>query len=139
MKNIDNAVPMLRMAWKEFKPWYENLFLGREVVLGSVQRTPVEQLINFCQGRLPIEHVRILAGKRVEDKIITWKDGFIMKSKHNSMPLSEAIDIWIKINGEYTWDEKMFYPIGKFIQEKYKHILRWGGNFKDYCHIEMIK
>ena len=132
------CVDILIEAWAQLKPWYEGLFPGRVLVIGSTQRTPIEQLTLFCQGRFPIEQARYLAGKDVDDEIVTWKDGFVKTSKHNCLPLSHAFDTWIKIDGEYVWDEKYFLPLGRFVQEKYLGRLKWGGDFGDFDHIETI-
>ena len=137
-KDINMCVILLIDVWRDIKPWYENLFPNRVLEIGCTQRTPIEQLILFCQGRLPLTMVNLLADNDVEDEIVTWKDGFIKKSKHNEIPLSKALDIWIKIDGEYVWDEKYFLPFGRFIQDKYPGIIRWGGDFNDCCHIEVV-
>ena len=127
-KDIDLLVPILRQAWAELKPWYENKFPNRVLKIGCTQRTPVEQLRLFIQGRLPEN-----PGKKV-----TWKDGFNKASKHNVMPLSKAMDIWVMKDFEYVWDEKYFLPFVDFIKERYNKILQSGAPYGDYDHIEVI-
>lgn len=125
-KDINLLTPKLQQAWIDLRPWYAPIFPDCELIVGCTQRTPVEQLNLFCQGR------------NEPGEIVTYLDGFVHKSKHNEMPLSKAMDIWTKINGVYVWDKKYVLPFGDFIKEKYNGILRWGGAWQDYYHIEEI-
>jgi hypothetical protein len=127
-KDITTLTPTLQKVWAEIKPWYEAQFPDRTLWIGSAQRTPVEQLHLFCQGRLP----------ECQGPVVTWKDGFVCTSKHNIMPLAKAMDIWIKVNGVYNWDIQLAEPFAQFVREKYSGILRWGGAFNDSYHLEEI-
>ena len=129
-KDITTCTLTLQKFWPELKAWYEDKFPNRELVIGNdgCQRTPIKQLTLFCQGRLPT----------VPGDIVAYKDGFVCKSKHNALPLSKAVDLWVKVNGKVVWEPEYYFPFSQFIQLNYKGVLRWGGVFKDFCHVEEI-
>ena len=138
-KDINHCVPILQQAWIDLRTWYAEMFPNLETVIGETQRLPTRSLMLFCQGRLPIEKVRaLLDDDTLEDIIVSGKDGFNKISKHNVMPLSHAMDIWVKVNGKIVWDKKYYLPFGKFVQSKYKGILRAGVEWGDGPHIETI-
>lgn len=127
-KDLTTCTPKLQTAYAELKKWYETLFPGRTLEIGAAQRTPVEQLRLFCQGRLLPD----FPGERV-----TKLDGFVHPSKHNALPLSRAVDIWIKdAQHDYMWKDDAFKPFGLWVNANYKGILRWGGEWGDGTHIE---
>lgn len=118
-------------------------------------RTPEEQFELFKQGR------KLVNGKWiVEDykKVVTDKDGFDNKSRHNQYP-SHAVDIVAYVNGKYTWDkDHMLYLMGLvkgianklFIEGTVGHQIKNGANwdndgeiihdhtFIDLPHFEII-
>lgn len=129
--NIEFLHPRLRTIFESFKVWYSKRYPGREVVCTWVSRTPVEQLELFCQGRLPNR----------PGPIITWKDGFVNKSRHNMVP-SMAFDFGVKVNGSFDWSDRFGSDLASdvylFLAEaKCPSDVRYGGSFKDNYHIEL--
>lgn len=138
-KDINLLTPLLKQAVLEICPWYAGLLPGRGIVVGETQRTPQRQLMKFCQGRLPIEAVRILLDEPdAEDIKVTNCDGYNKKSKHNALPLSKGVDLWVMENGKIKWDEAYYKPFGFWVIQNYHGILRWGGEWGDGPHIEEI-
>lgn len=130
--SIDLLHPKLRELFIRLQGKYVSEFPGREFVLTHTRRTPVEQLYLFVQGRLP-NH---------PGPIVTWKDGFVNRSRHNFDP-SEAFDFGIKINGQYEWRDSIMLPhLSAYIPTAlallgYGREIRYGGEFRDYYHIEL--
>ena len=128
-KDITKAVPLLYEFWHDLEPWYLNKFPGRKLILTHVDRTPVEQLRLFCQGRLPEN----------PGEIVTWKDGFVRFSKHNYMP-ARAFDVAIIVGGHADWRETAALGmVGAVEALGYAGRVRWGViGAKDYYHFEVI-
>lgn len=66
-----------------------------------------------------------------EKKVTNAKGG---QSNHNT---KDAIDFAFIINGEVSWDEKLYQNIGRWAKVVG---LKWGGNwklFKDLPHVEI--
>lgn len=127
MKTTDGCHRILQMFWPEFKEWYEKVFPNRTVFITHTMRTPEEQLRIFCQGRL----------KEFPGPIVTWKDGYLSKSKHNANP-SLALDFGVKIDGKVSWDPSHFEPIALALSELgYSNRIRLGLWREDYPHIEV--
>lgn len=138
IKDIALLTPLLQQVVAELPPWYAGLFPERRVVVGETQRPPQRQLMKFCQGRLPIEAVRILLDEPdAEDKRVTNCDGFNKLSNHNYSP-SKAVDLWVMVNGKIRWEEKFYKPFGLWVVQNYQGILRWGGEWEDWYHIEEL-
>ena len=106
------------------------------VIFGT--RTPEEQFELFKKGRIYISGEWQI---KHPDKIVTFKDGFEKKSKHNYEP-SKAVDVipypfpgW----GTREFHEEMHYIAGVimglaaeyYTSEKIKDKLKWGGVWKN--------
>ncbi|HRH43134.1 MAG TPA: M15 family metallopeptidase [Pyrinomonadaceae bacterium] len=66
-----------------------------------------------------------------EKKVTNTKGG---QSNHNSR---DAVDFAFVVNGEVSWDEKLYQNIGRWAKIVG---LNWGGNwksFKDFPHVEI--
>lgn len=112
--------------------WYKIKYPNREMIVTHTFRTPAEQLTLFVQGRLP-DH---------KGPIVTWKDGFVNKSKHNFEP-SRAFDFAIKIDGQVVWSSLVEQGLARDIPQALSELgftigFRYGGVFKDWYHIEVI-
>lgn len=118
-------------------------------------RTPEEQFELFKKGRM------LVSGKwEIMDraKVVTYKDGYTNKSRHNHYP-SHAVDIAAFVNGKITWDEKhLLYLMGLikgianrlYIEGKVQHQIKNGANwdndgqiihdqsFVDLPHFEIV-
>ena len=128
-RDISKAHPLLVEFWGKVDPWYKAKFPERELILTHVDRSPVEQLLLFVQGRLPA----------YPGDIVTWKDGFVNKSKHNFLPLSHAIDVGIKVNGKFDWTDATAKTLASAVMDLgYIGRIRWGGAFKDMYHWEVV-
>ncbi len=127
-RDLTKAVLLLQEFFPKLKARYEELHPGCELFITHVDRTPVEQLHLFVQGRLP----------EFPGEIVTWKDGFVCHSKHNDVP-SEAIDVAIKVNGVVSWLPVYILTIGALVKDLgYEGKIKWGGVFKDNYHFEVI-
>lgn len=125
-RDISKATELLQEFWPLFKAKYEAANPSTELFLTHVDRTPVEQLTLFVQGRLP----------QFKGPIVTWKDGFINKSKHNEIP-AEAIDVAVRVGGVVSWDIQWVMKIGALIKDMgWDSKVKWGGVFGDNYHIE---
>ena len=128
-KDITKAVPTLRYFWPTLKAWYEKKYPGRTLILTHVDRTPVEQLTLFVQGRLP----------QFPGAIVTTLDGFVHQSKHNAVP-SKAIDVAIMENGTVDWTTTRAQDLATAVHELgYDGKIVWGGSwsFHDFYHFEV--
>lgn len=81
------------------------------------------------------------------DQVVTYKDGYEKKSKHNMVPKSHAIDI---VPYPINWkDINRFYQLNGVVETVQRQLLargtinkllEWGGlwnNFKDYPHYQL--
>lgn len=128
-RDLTKATPLLQEFFPKLKNAYEEMHPGHEMFITHVDRTPVEQLLLFVQGRLP----------QFPGPIVTWKDGFVMKSEHNDIP-SNAFDVAIRINGIVVWDTDVVLRLGAFIPALgYQGKIRWLGTKGDYYHFEGIQ
>lgn len=117
----------------------------------SVDRTQLEQVALFCQGRMQYEFlnkIRSFAGlnylpENIPLPRITW----ILKSKHlvtPDSPFSQAFDFVLLKHGKTHWDLKISindneipdYKEAGYLAEQIGGLL-YGGSFGDYCHIEL--
>ena len=127
-RDITKANKTLQEFFPVLKAKYEALHPGTELFITHVDRTPVEQLLLFVQGRLP----------SYPGPIVTWKDGFMSKSRHNDLPLSGAIDVAVKVNGVVSWNLCYVIKIGALLADSpFADRIRWGGTFSDYYHFEI--
>lgn len=118
--------PTLQVFWPKLRDWYEEKFPGRRLILTCTHRTKDEQRVLFSMNDST-------------GKIVTRCDGVKTLSKHNYYP-SHAFDVAVIINERAKWDESLFTPIGKAIEElNYSDRISWGGNwsFRDYPHVQM--
>ena len=138
-KDLTKADLTLQEFIPKLKTWYEGKFPERTLEVFSVDRIPPEQLLLFCKGRVSSEvgAALIQAGFIDQNNTkVTDKDGYNTKSRHNDIP-SEAVDVVIKIAGNYVWADSYYQPIGQIIFEMgYSGELRWGGSWGDFGHIE---
>jgi len=128
-KDITKAVPFLQEVWPRLKTWYEAKYPGRTLILTHVDRTPVEQLTLFVQGRLP-DH---------PGAIVTNLDGFVHKSKHNYVP-AQAFDVAVVINGKADWSVSVAQDLSTAVHELgYDGHVVWGGTWAmlDRYHFEV--
>lgn len=128
-KDIQNAERALQELWPLLRDAYASKHPNRNLFLVHVDRSPVEQLRLFCQGRLP-EH---------PGQVVTYCDGYNKKSRHNATPLSQAIDVGVMDGGRVVWDEEYFHDIGAIIFALgFSGEVEWGGDwrFKDWGHIQ---
>ena len=137
-RDITKAADLLQEFWPKLKAAYEEFHPGCELFITHVDRTPVEQLHLFLQGRLPADEMRKL-GLPVTEKVVTWKDGFVKRSKHNAVP-SLAFDVAVREGGVVSWDPALVLKIGAFVPSLgYEGRIKWGGLFADYYHWEVIQ
>ena len=143
-KDITKADPMLQKFIPLLQTWYGGQHPGLELHVLQVDRTPAEQLLYFCQDRLPetaqkiLSDAGLIAAKGAGR--VTEKDGYNMKSKHNTLPLSSAVDVVVaeKVTGHILWDAKYYSDLGQGIfLLGYSGELRWGGLWQDFGHIEV--
>ena len=129
-RDITKACFLLQEFWPKLALWYANKYPGQTLIITHVDRTPVEQLKLFIQGRLPEK----------PGQIVTFKDGFINRSKHNSIP-SRAFDVAIVINGKATWSTTIAQNLATAVHElAYDGRVVWGGSFSflDFYHYEVV-
>ena len=108
-------------------------------------RTPAFQFGLFKKGRKKINGVWKIVDKK---KVVTHKDGYVKKSRHNSFP-STAMDLgpW-----PLDWEDKeefsflaghiMSVANRLFYEGRIKNKLFWGArwrSFKDYPHFQLRK
>jgi len=129
--SLDFLEPTLQTVFRRLQGWYASKYPNRSMELTHSRRTAVEQLYLFVQGRLP----------NYPGAIVTWKDGFVNKSKHNFDP-SRAFDFGIKIDGKFAWHDGIGVHLGKVIPQAllelgYGKEIRYGGEFNDFFHIEL--
>jgi hypothetical protein len=128
-RDITKSVPLLQEFWPRLNAWYSEQFPGRTLIVTHVDRTPVEQLTLFCQGRLP-DH---------PGAVVTDLDGFVHKSKHNAVP-AKAIDVAVIIAGKPDWDEDKAQDLSTAVHELgYDGRIIWGGTWAshDRYHFEV--
>jgi len=128
-RDINKAVILLQEFFAKLKPSYERDNAGATLIITFSDRTPIEQLRLFCQGRLP----------EFKGDIVTDKDGFINKSKHNALPLAKAIDVAVQVGKVAVWDKRYYANLGKYVSELgYTGKIRWGGAWGDTPHFEVL-
>ena len=92
------------------------------------ERTKEEQLELFNKGREQRGGKWVIVDR---SKIVTYLDGYNVRSKHNYSP-SKAIDFIAYVNGKYTFEEKYYIFIAAWILSKANKCnldIIWGGNF----------
>lgn len=114
----------------------------------AIKKSPFDFAIT--QGhRTPEEQNELYQkGRTKPGDIVTYKDGFDKKSKHNLFP-SQAVDIVIYNKEGITWKPEYYrlvadhiIYIGNQLIEKaiIEHEIFWGGdwrNFQDYPHFQI--
>jgi uncharacterized protein YcbK (DUF882 family) len=122
------ADPLLNKKLDKVIKEYEKKYPGRKVKRICVFRHPKRQKQLHRKGRFGDN-----------GPIVTTKDGYEKKSKHNVVPCM-ATDVAIYIKGMLIWhtqDEKIYYPLGPLCN---KHGLCWGGFWTkpfDPYHVEL--
>ena len=109
----------------------------------SVYRSPEEQFELYKKGRKLNEQGEwYIESKR---QVVTYKDGFVKKSKHNYFP-SQAVDVVPNDDqfpdGKFDWNnidifDKMCYVIER-AAKRLNVKIRQGKTWKDYPHQEII-
>ena len=126
--------------------------------LVSGYRPPYVQMNLFKKGRVLRNGIWRIREKR---KVVTSKDGYKKKSRHNAKP-SQAFDFCGYVEGKpgLAYDEKylcylggLFCSVGSmlYFSGRIKHQITWGGNwdndgeiitdqtFQDLCHCQLKK
>lgn len=109
--------------------------------LSEGHRPPEKQFEYFKKGRKEVNGTWIIEDK---SKVVTYKDGYEKKGKHNYSP-SLAFDFFASVPGQnLTWDTNHLVALGStfvalanklYDEGKITHKLRWGGNFDMDGHI----
>lgn len=155
-RDLNKMHPELRIMFESFM---EKMFEANlPFMVTSVDRSIVEQMALYAQGRMSRDDVNIYrGGARLlllthdkENRKVTWT----LNSKHVTNmfdedlnnDLSRAFDIALKANNVPHWNLKIFVG-GDKERSDYEEAgeigescgLRWGGRFRspDYCHFEI--
>ena len=96
-----------------------------------------------CGYRSPERQSELYAQGRTEPgKIVTYRDGYNKKSKHNHI-LALAFDVYAWIDGRANWNPEYYLKIAEAIKlsaDTFDIKIKWGGDwqsFKDYPHFEI--
>jgi len=128
--------PDLQEICHEVIPYYDfTVLFGR--------RTPKFQFGLFQKGRKKINGVWRVVDK---SKVVTYKDGYKKKSRHNSL-VSGAVDIapwpinWKNIR-EFNYLAGLFMGAAERLlyEHRITHKIQWGGrwkSFKDWPHFQI--
>lgn len=129
-KDITKAVPLLQEFWPVLQRWFAARYTNYSLTLTSIDRPPVEQLRLFCQGRLPEN----------KGEIVTYRDGFNVRSTHNALPLSKAFDVGILRGIEFDWTDATALLLQPALHDTgYAGKIIWGGVWPkpDSYHFEV--
>lgn len=142
-RDLNKADPILQEFVPKLQTWYAGKHTGLEIRVIWVDRSPAEQLLCFCQDRLPQQALTLLAAAGLVSRYgsgkVTDKDGYNLKSRHNDLPLSGAVDVAVFsiADGRTLWAESYYTDIGQAIfQLGYSGQIRWGGSWRDWGHLE---
>lgn len=131
-KLSDCVVPLMD-AYLDVKDVYEDLYPGHKLVVTCTYRSPEEQTLLYQKGRRKDADGQWVVENKA--KIVTYLDGILKKSNHNSNP-STALDFMVTIYGKPTWEPSEYKTVGTLAEQRG---LVFGGSwssFKDYCHLE---
>ena len=120
------------------------------IMISAIKDSPYDFGI-ICSYRSSIQQYELFKKGRDEQgniidkgKVVTYKDGYHKKSKHNVIP-SPAVDIMCyDENGKATWEHKYYETVAEHIQEvadklfeddKVEKRLVWGGNWKNFTDL----
>jgi len=143
----------MQLKYIDFKIGMEEA--GLKYMITSIDRTILEQMALYVQGRLTLGDVnrfRQMAGMQsipeTENKKVTWtlnsKHVTNMFDENLNNDLSRAFDIAILKDNQPVWDLKVnvnqndlpdYQEAGKIGQSVG---LKWGGDFNDPCHFEEV-
>ncbi len=99
-----------------------NLSVGTSCKLVSAHRTPADQFELFKKGRAFKDGKWVVIKK---GEVVTDKDGFIKKSRHNYLPCT-AIDIGLfDAQNKYIPDSPLYH----FVAEAKQLGFEWGGDW----------
>jgi len=108
-------------------------------------RSPALQKSLFKKGRVKKGGKWVISQK---SKVVTYKDGYIKKSRHNEK-VSTAIDVapypinWKDINEFYFMAGQIMNAAERLLfLRRIENVLVWGGrwkSFKDYPHFQLKK
>ncbi len=150
-RDINNLTSSMQLKYFAFKIAMEKA--GLKYMVTSVDRTILEQIALYAQGRLSVAEVnnfRSIAGLPMIKESMNVKVTWTLNSKHVTNMFDEdlnndksfAFDIAILKDNQPIWDLKAnvnqnslpdYEEAGK-IGESIG--LRWGGHFNDPCHFE---
>jgi hypothetical protein len=135
-RDITKAHPLLQEFVPKAQTWYAAKYPGSSLVVTHVDRTQLEQLRLFLQARLPDDDLKKLS-LPISSSPVTWKDGFVNKSKHNVIP-SHAIDFGIKKEGKFDWSDEAAKTLASCVMDTgYIGRIKWGGIFEDCWHFQI--
>ena len=135
MPEFSNAsLRKLETCEADLQTLFKTVIKHRDCTIVSGMRTPEEQNKLYRQGR------------ETPGNIVTYKDGYDRKSKHNYNP-SKAVDAipypvdWTDIEGMKEFGSFVL-GVAKMLKEygAIEHDIKWGGDwtsFKDYPHYEI--
>lgn len=115
----------------------------QEIMEEAIRRTPIDFGISHGH-RTPQEQLQLfLHGRLDNEQIVTYRDGYNKKSKHNEKP-SHAVDVYAFVNGRASWEETHLREIASVVKAVAREkgiAIAWGGDwtrFKDLPHFELI-
>jgi peptidoglycan L-alanyl-D-glutamate endopeptidase CwlK len=141
-RDINDLVPELQVKYRRFASAMADACVP--FIVTCTVRSDAEQYALWMQGRFPLidvnDHRRVVGlppiTKDENRRKITWT----IHSKHSS---GRAFDIAVARDGKPTWDLKADVDLdGVPDYAEAGHIaeecgLRWGGEYKDFCHFEL--
>jgi peptidoglycan LD-endopeptidase CwlK len=114
----------------------------KKLIIRAAEESPISFQISTGY-RSPEEQYELYKqGRTKTGSIVTYKDGFREKSKHNFLP-SQAIDVVCMIDNKVTWASSVYIKLSEHILKVAKELnipIEWGGNFKtlkDYPHYQI--
>lgn len=146
-RRLQDCLPALQAGWEALAKAFHSAYPGWKAVVVCTHRPPEEQLALFAKGR----RQRPDKSWAVEDeaKIVTYKDGFKLRGRHNDFP-ARALDIELFTPaGDKFWDTHSrgiaehaegLNPWCWLRDKAPKHGLENGGSwktFKDWPHFQL--
>ena len=132
----------LKDCHQDLQTLFHNVVKCYDCSVISGHRSPEEQYFLYGKGRKLVGDAWVIEDKH---KIVTYKDGFIHKSRHNSFP-STAVDVCpYPIDWDDTERFKRFAAYVKGVADTLlrfgtiEHEITWGGSWKmsDYPHFQL--
>lgn len=142
-KLLKNLNSNLAFCLKKTNQFLINIKSPLRIKIIYVIRTAEEQFELYKKGRELKDNKWIIINKK---KVVTSKDGYNKKSKHQELDEEEkgkAVDIIVLLNGKITWNIKYYHHIaGIALHFGYETGLKieWGGwfpNIEDGGHFQI--